>query len=106
MPKKSTGKSSRARVSRPSRPAARPAAVLPIGNAPLAPPPVAPSVGSTMEPMTARPSRAPSRAYRAPRGGGLIPITDYSYVMHDLRRIAMLAAAAFVVLGALTFVVH
>jgi len=33
-------------------------------------------------------------------------INDYSYVGADLRRIAMLAGGAFVVLIGLTFVIH
>ena len=113
MPKKQAGRPSRARANRPStRPSARPSAAVPVESAPL----ISPSFGTpgvtgsavtpTYTPRPASPTRAPSRIYRAPRTGSLIPITNYSYVMADLRRIGVLAVAGFVVLIGLTFVVH
>ena len=113
MPKKQAGRPSRARASRPpTRPSARPSAAVPVESAPL----VSPSfgtpgvtgspVGPTYAPRSASPPRAANRVYRAPRIGSLIPITDYSYVMADLRRIGVLAGAAFVILIGLTFVIH
>jgi len=106
MPKKSGGKSSRARGSRPGRQSPRPAAVLPFERKPAAVPQIGtPGVtGSVVAPVS--PARGPNRTYRPPRIGGLIPITDYGYVLTDLRRIGLLALAAFLVLGGLTFVVH
>ena len=106
MPKKSGAKSSRARVSRTSRPVARPASVLPVDSTVVPTSPIARPIGSASTPATAAPPRSTSRSYRPPRIGGLIPITDYSYVMTDLRRIGVLAGIAFLVLFALTFVIH
>ena len=112
MPKKSGGKASRARASRPARQSARPSAVVPFDSAPVVAPPIGTpgvtgsSVGSAYAPRATSPSRTPSRSYRAPRAGSLIPITDYSYVMADLKRIGVLAAVAFVILAGLTFVIH
>ncbi|MGH2457447.1 MAG: hypothetical protein ACRDIY_01105 [Chloroflexota bacterium] len=113
MPKKQAGRTARARASRPpTRPSARPSAAVPVERAPMMPPsigtpgvtgsPIAP----TYTPRSASPTRAASRSYRAPKLGSLIPITDYNYVIADLRRIAMLAAAAFVILIGLTFLIH
>lgn len=112
MPKKSGGKASRARASRPARQSPRPSAALPFDSTPAVAPPVGtPGItgSATGHPMPARASgapRTPNRSYRSPRSGGLIPITDYSYVLTDLRHIGILAAAAFVILAGLTFVVH
>ncbi|MBX6770270.1 MAG: hypothetical protein IRY83_00945 [Chloroflexi bacterium] len=43
---------------------------------------------------------------RTPRSGSLIPITDYSYVLADLKRITVLAVGAFIILLVLTFLLH
>lgn len=113
MPKKQSGRPSHARSSRPpTRPSARPAAAVPVESAPVISPSIATPgvtgspVGPTYPPRSTSPARAASRAYRAPRLGSLIPITDYNYVIADLRRIGVLAAAAFVILIGLTFVIH
>lgn len=106
MSKKSGGRGSRARGNRSPRPLPRPAADAPIEQATPFPAPASPPT-ATARPAARQPmSSIPPRTRRPARSGGLIPITDYSYVMTDLRRIAVLAAAAFVVLGGLTFVVH
>jgi hypothetical protein len=59
--------------------------------------------------VTSTAPRTPYAVPRAPRparASSLTAITDYSYVFADLRRIGVLAAAAFLVLIGLTFVVH
>lgn len=106
MPKKSAGRASRARAQRHSRPAPRPGAVLPFERTASAAPPIGtPGVtGSVVG--AAIPARPAVRTVRPARVGSLIPITDYRYVMADLRRIGVLAAAAFVILIGLTFVIH
>lgn len=107
MPRKSGGKGSRARANRPSRSVARPSAVLPYSSASSAAPSPAARQAETYSTASPSPSTRPhARTYRPPRSGSLIPITDYSYVMADLRRIGVLAGAAFLILIGLTFVVH
>lgn len=113
MPKKQAGRTARARASRPPvRPSARPSAAVPVESAPIVSPSIGTPgvtgspVGPAYPPRSASPIRAASRAYRAPKLGSLIPITDYSYVIADLRRIGVLAGAAFVILIALTFLIH
>jgi hypothetical protein len=129
MPKKTGAKTSRTRTSsanaprapRQTRPAPRPSAAIPVDTpasaveavtlprAPVADVPVAeprPPVraGSLSRPAPA--ARPPSRLGRSSRAASLPLITDYSYVMTDLRRIGVLALGAFIILGALTFVIH
>ncbi len=113
MPKKQAGRSTRARASRPAiRPSARPSAAVPVESTPLVSPSIGTpgvtgsSVGPSFAPGPRSAARAAARTYRAPRMGSLIPITDYSYVMADLRRIGVLAGAAFIILIGLTFVIH
>ena|SRR5579884_2383425 len=106
MPKKSGGKASRARSHRPGRQVARPSAVLPYTSTPVAEPQTARQTSARATELSSTSTRSSSRSYRPPRSGSLIPITDYSYVMADLRRIGVLAGAAFLILIGLTFVVH
>jgi hypothetical protein len=106
MPKKSSGKASRARAARPNRPSPRPSAVLPFDSEAVTVPSVASQSVDAPPAAPSYPRRPQSRTYRPPRSGSLIPITDYSYVMADLKRIGILAGAAFVILIGLTFVVH
>ena len=108
MPKKSGGKSGRPRhYTQPTSRPARTHEVTPITETlkpspqsaeiePVAAPPPRPIASGRARPST-RPVRSASRAPL---------ITDYSYVGADLKRIALLAAGAFVVIGGLTFVVH
>lgn len=105
MPKKSSGKSARGRVAHPSRPPSRPAAVVPVDRTTMSPAPPS-AVTTPAAASAARPVSAAARAPRPLRTGSLIPITDYRYVMSDLRRIALLAGAALLVLVGLTFVIH
>jgi hypothetical protein len=97
------GAESRAR--RPSRQVPRPSAVVPVGvEAPARPAPErAPAPATSTPPRTAY---AVPRATRPARASSLPAITDYGYVFADLRRIGILAGAAFLVLIGLTFVVH
>jgi hypothetical protein len=46
------------------------------------------------------------RPYRGPRSSNAPLITDYHYVLDDLRRIGLLAGVAFAALIGLTFVIH
>ncbi len=69
--------------------------------------------------VTATPNRVPTRT-PAPRAAGVTPrgagaggsfsrvdrITDYTYVMHDLRRLGMVAAGMLVLLVILGLVIH
>jgi hypothetical protein len=93
------------RARRSARQLPRPSAAVPIGGEAPARPPVERAPISS----SAAPSRTP---YAAPRGvrpartSSFPAITDYGYVFADLRRIAILAAIAFIVLIGLTFVVH
>jgi hypothetical protein len=117
MPKKSGPRSNAPtgvdnRVRRPARQLPRPSAAVPVGADLSARPtseravegptatgratPAAPTRPMSSTPRVPRPSRATSFA----------AINDYGYVFADLRRIALLAAAAFLVLIGLTFVVH
>lgn len=94
-----------ARARRPARQVPRPSAAVPIGSdAPVATiptrPPAATGTGAVARPTTTTRINRPSRA------GSLPSITDYGYVFTDLRRIGVLAVAAFAVLIGLTFVVH
>ncbi|HUX86485.1 MAG TPA: hypothetical protein VMW65_05745 [Chloroflexota bacterium] len=111
MPKKNSGKAARSRVHRAPRvgaaipvessaPAVTPAptAARPTASAAPYSAPSRPSAGSSRVPSAVRSAR--------PRSTGLTMINDYSYVGADLRRIAMLAGGAFVVLIGLTFVIH
>jgi len=113
MPKKNSGKAAHARVHR----APRTGAAIPIeSNVPAvtpAPSSTAPRPTASAAPYTApsRPSAGSSRVTSTvrsprPRSNGLTMINDYSYVGADLRRIAVLAGGAFVILIGLTFVVH
>ncbi|HLG51846.1 MAG TPA: hypothetical protein VKY56_09475 [Chloroflexota bacterium] len=104
MARKSGGKTSRARTRRSPRPAARPSAVLPVDSA------VAPA-GTATGPRQSGPAPSAARPAagsltRTLRSGSLIPITDYSYVLADLKRITVLAVGAFIILLVLTFLLH
>ena len=103
-PGKQPGADARAR--RPVRQGPRPSAAVPIGSeAPIS----TPSTRSLSNPSpgsVSGPTSSTSRLIRPARAGALPAITDYSYVFADLRRIGMLAVAAFAVLIGLTFVVH
>ena len=70
--------------------------------------PTAPIVRTTPAPRVWRPvNRTNARPLIRPLGpSGPTIITDYAYVMTDLRRIGILAAVAFVVLLALSFVIR
>jgi hypothetical protein len=102
MPKRTP--SGRAKRTRDHRPEPRVAASLPPREASPATPrrdeaaPSAPSasVRTSMLANVRRPARRPGQTL----------ITDYSYVLTDLRRIATLAVAAVVILVALTFVIR
>jgi hypothetical protein len=63
-------------------------------------------VSSSATGATPRPPTPGARIVRPSRAGSLPSITDYGYVFADLRRIGLLAGAAFAVLIGLTFVVH
>ena len=90
------------------------------------PAPAAERAPAEREPLTAReraeathPARAPAATSAAPARQSLLAsvrrpgrqtgptlVTDYAYVMADLRRIGILAAAAFAILVVLTFVIR
>lgn len=108
MPKKSGGKSGRQRhYTQPTSRPARPMPVAPVTETlkptpqpveiePIAAPPPRPIASARVRPS----ARAARSASRAPL------ITDYAYVAADLKRIAILAAGAFVIIGGLTLVIH
>jgi|GEM_PF-6121935 len=107
MPKKSGGKSGHQRQhsqpgSRPVRPV-RPVPPAPTAPAATEPPPERAPVPPPRPIASAR-SLGPVRAARPSSRAPLI--TDYSYVGADLKRIALLAVGAFVIIGGLTLVIH
>jgi hypothetical protein len=113
MPKKPGARPPRAnlipgRETRPARRPARSGPAIPIGSTvPVVEPIAAPPPRAEFAPAaTARPRLAASRTYRPPRSSIAPLITDYRYVLTDLRRIGVLAGVAFAVLLALTFVIH
>lgn len=116
MPKKSGPKPRTRGPSGPASPAKRsthsvrrPAPPAATGDPVLGYPPVVEEAPRRAPPVaTATPARfAPTaRVARSPRPGALSTITNYHYVLDDLRRIGILAAIAFLVLIGLTFVVH
>ena len=115
MPKKSRTRASRARVTpstsantKASVPRApRPTASVPIGSpvwdSPPVVPPATPAPRASSYVRSGLPDR---RAIRPSRASSLPMITDYHYVLDDLRRVGILAALAFLVLIGLTFVIH
>jgi hypothetical protein len=95
---------------RPVAPASvrRPIPPAPTGSAVWGAPPAVEVVPRPAAPRPTSASRfAPSsRLARPARASSLAAITDYHYVLADLRRIGILAAIAFLVLIGLTFVIH
>ncbi len=112
MPKKSNARPPRAHLlpgqePRPARRPARSGPAIPIGT--VVPPVELPRP----EPADAAPAPGPRprsvvspRPYRGPRSSNAPLITDYHYVLDDLRRIGLLAGVAFAALIGLTFVIH
>lgn len=109
MPRKSAAKSSsRGRVHQSGRPTPRPTSVIPI-EAEIVP--ASQGIEVPIERTAIRPAARPApRAVRPSsrplRSRDPVMITDYGYVIEDLKRIGILAGAAIVSLLALTFVIH
>src|SRR5215469_8588210 len=114
MPKKSGPRHGRARVppgvsastKRPLPRAPRPTASVPVDSAIWESPPAAEPAPLPRRAPLARPGLGERRLPRPSRANSLPMITDYRYVFADLRRIGILAAAAFLILIGLTFVIH
>ena len=68
--------------------------------------PVSPAVAAppTPVPLGARPALRPSRASIG--AAARTPVMDYSYVRHDLIRIAVLAAVLMGAMGTLAFIIR
>lgn len=92
------------RTSREHRPAPRVAASLPPSEEPSAAPRREETAAAGV--TTGVRTSMLANVRRPARHAGPTIIADYGYVLTDLRRIAMLASAAVVILVALTFVIR
>lgn len=97
MPRQTRASRSRSRTQRPAAPA-RPASVAaPVVDAEMAAPEPAPAVPGPRRTAT----RTGAAAARQPRG----IVTDYNYVITELKQIFILTAVILVILIALYFVI-